>query len=56
MSLDDDQDCPGHEWVVHELRGTRQGMERDERCTACGAVRYVPAQAAVRDARPPLDG
>jgi hypothetical protein len=42
-----------HDWVLDEVNLTSRGADRGESCW-CGAVRYVPAQAALRDTRPPL--
>lgn len=52
--MDDDADCVEHVWVLGELRPTMRGMERGEECARCGAVLFRPAQATLRDTRPPL--
>lgn len=54
VGWDDDDDCV-HDFVLRSVRPTRVGVERVEDCVVCGAVALVPAQAAVRDRRPPLD-
>lgn len=55
MGLDDDTDCVEHDWVLTEANLTSKGADAAEVCGRCGAVRYRPGQAAVRDTRPPLD-
>lgn len=44
-----------HEFVLDEVHVSGRGADRGESCW-CGAVRYVPAQAALCDTRPLLDG
>lgn len=54
--MDDDADCVEHVFVLVELRPSSRGMDRVEVCERCDAPAVTPAQAALRDRRPPLDG
>ena len=46
----------GHDFVVTEIRPTTKGADQVAECSRCGVLGWKSAQAAVRDARPPLDG
>ena len=42
MGMDDDADCPEHVWVLKGLHlSLQRGVEHEERCVRCGALRYV---------------
>lgn len=52
--MDNDEDCPGHVWVLTGVHVTGRGADTVSSCNLCGAVRPEPGQAALRDRRPPL--
>lgn len=54
MSADDDADCVEHVWELTDVVIGRRGADQASVCLRCGAPRYEPGQAALRDTRPPL--
>lgn len=43
-----------HQWQLVEVHADQRGADRELHCALCPAVTYQPAQAALRDTRPPL--
>jgi hypothetical protein len=43
-----------HDWQLVEVNFSEKGADRELHCSRCPAVTYQPAQAALRDDRPPL--
>lgn len=41
MGVDDDTDCPGHEWQLAGLRFNPAGAEGEYLCTRCGALLHT---------------
>lgn len=45
-----------HDWELDEVHVSGRGADTSSVCGWCGAVRYEPGQAALRDRRPTLGG
>lgn len=50
VGADDDQDCPGHEWVLRQAHLTLQHAGLAYDCAVCGGMRYDDVS---QDARRP---